>query len=274
MSFRLIAEVLALDLPLGPKLTLVVLASHADEEGVCFPSMARLQRMTGQSESTVRRSLATLREAGVLELVTTGGGRGRPGVYRVTPGNGVSLEPFESGKGVTVEPIPPGKGVSQTPYEPEKGVPVTPYPAERVSRGRERVSNGPVKGVTVTPQSIREPVIEPVRQRPRNPLFDAIVETWQVNPADLTERQQKRVAVAAAQLHKVGATPEEIGTRGRIYRALPWNRDCRPPSPDALVSHWAECVPAALEQVDRKSLDRELQQQTMDSQLRAVMEGR
>lgn len=113
-----------------------------------------------------------------------------------------------------------------------------------------------------------------IQTRARDPLFDALVEVWGVSPADLTKPQQRQTGVAAAELRKMAVTPAEILVRGRLYRALPWNREGQRPSPSALVSHWAECVPAALERVDRKALDRELQQRSMDAQLRAVMEAR
>ena len=50
----------------GEKLVLLVLADYADEEWSCFPSQARISRMTGQGERTVRRLLDALEASGVV----------------------------------------------------------------------------------------------------------------------------------------------------------------------------------------------------------------
>lgn len=49
------------------KAVLVAVANYADENGLCWPSQARLARDTELSERTIARSLASLEEAGVIE---------------------------------------------------------------------------------------------------------------------------------------------------------------------------------------------------------------
>ncbi len=42
------------------KLVLLALADHADEEGRCWPSLGRLEQMTGLNRSTITRALSSL----------------------------------------------------------------------------------------------------------------------------------------------------------------------------------------------------------------------
>ena len=65
-----------------PKLVLLALADcvHGRSDGVgCWPSVARLVRMTGLGERTVYQALNTLEAAGVVTRLS--GGPGRPSVY-------------------------------------------------------------------------------------------------------------------------------------------------------------------------------------------------
>ena len=61
-------EVSALEgLKAQERLVLLAWLTHANPEGVAWPSIARLARMTSLGERTVRRELKRLRERGVLE---------------------------------------------------------------------------------------------------------------------------------------------------------------------------------------------------------------
>jgi len=50
------------------KAVLVALADHADERGICWPSVARLCRFTSLAERTVRAALHRLVDAGAISL--------------------------------------------------------------------------------------------------------------------------------------------------------------------------------------------------------------
>ena len=50
------------------KMTLVMLADYADENGTCFPSQAKLVEMSELSEKTIRRAIADLKEKGFIEI--------------------------------------------------------------------------------------------------------------------------------------------------------------------------------------------------------------
>lgn len=54
------------NIPTGPKFVLVCLADHADEAQSCYPSVARICRLTGLGESTVRRHLGWLEDHGYI----------------------------------------------------------------------------------------------------------------------------------------------------------------------------------------------------------------
>lgn len=89
MSYQ--AERWAWGLPVPPtsKLVLLALASHADEEGRCWPSVSRLASMTGLSERAVTKSLAALEHTG---LFTRERGNGRnPSRYRLAVQGGTSF---------------------------------------------------------------------------------------------------------------------------------------------------------------------------------------
>jgi DNA-binding transcriptional ArsR family regulator len=54
----------------GRKFLLVALANYADEEGECWPSIARLAQDTAQDRRTVQRHLRALEDDGFLERTT------------------------------------------------------------------------------------------------------------------------------------------------------------------------------------------------------------
>ena len=54
------------DLPHAEKSVLVALAHRADKDGYCYPGQKAIAAMTGASESTVRRAIKSLDEAGYL----------------------------------------------------------------------------------------------------------------------------------------------------------------------------------------------------------------
>ncbi|MDP2661877.1 MAG: helix-turn-helix domain-containing protein [Dehalococcoidia bacterium] len=86
------SQVLALDIPSTPKYVLVALASHAnDETGLdCFPSVRQVALEASLSERSVQYVLSELRDAGFLEVIRQGVGRGNRNNYRLTVEKGAS----------------------------------------------------------------------------------------------------------------------------------------------------------------------------------------
>ena len=66
MSITAIGWAYQQQLPPGPKFVLVSLANYASEDGVCWPSIGTIARMTGSSSRSVHRSLAKLEAAGLI----------------------------------------------------------------------------------------------------------------------------------------------------------------------------------------------------------------
>jgi DNA-binding Lrp family transcriptional regulator len=54
------------------KLVAIVLADHADADGICFPSYRRIASMTNQSERNVARQVKELIELGIVTKLRTG----------------------------------------------------------------------------------------------------------------------------------------------------------------------------------------------------------
>lgn len=94
MSIKVMSQVWELDLSPQLKLTLLGFADHADDLGICYPSIRRVAWKAGVSRRTVQRHVRELEEIGVLRCVEKGGGRGNPTTYRVDPEKGDNLTPF------------------------------------------------------------------------------------------------------------------------------------------------------------------------------------
>jgi hypothetical protein len=69
-------------------LVLLALADHANDEGVCWPSIPRIAKRARISERQTVRALADLQASGELQVLERGGGKGKSNVYRVTPVSG------------------------------------------------------------------------------------------------------------------------------------------------------------------------------------------
>lgn len=84
----------------GPELlVLLALANFANDEGVCWPSMAELGSRARMSERSARRYIRRLEEKGLLECPSTKGGKGRSNRYRLVLNTRTSVSEFEDDKG-------------------------------------------------------------------------------------------------------------------------------------------------------------------------------
>lgn len=222
MSFRLVADVFELDLPAGHKLVLAVLASHANEEGLCYPSISRIAWMTGQSERSTQRALQNLRESGVVEVAQRAT-RYTPTLYRIHPSRGAKLAPLEEVRG-----------------------------AKNDTAGVTPVTS---RGDTVAPESVIEPVIEPKSAETARPpksepwylhvdvpnrnwapetkpwtwstptgtvdqLFDAVIEVCRVQRTDMTRTYHAYASKFIEELRMANASPGEVKQRARRYSRL------------------------------------------------------
>lgn len=82
MSTFILSQCWLIPLKPVPKLVLISLADQANDEGVCWPSVASLIRRTGLSDRAVRGALRSLEE---VRLLQTSSREGRSNWYTVTP---------------------------------------------------------------------------------------------------------------------------------------------------------------------------------------------
>lgn len=74
------------------------------------------------------------------------------------------------------------------------------------------------------------------KSRPRNPVWDAVVDECGWNGQELTKSQKGRLASAVKELSEVGATEDEIRRRSANYRKKYPGMDL---TPNALAANWA-----------------------------------
>jgi hypothetical protein len=70
MSLRIMTRVWDVQLPHADKLLLLALADNANDEGLCWPSVATLARKAGMDERTVQRAIGRLVAAGHVTVRT------------------------------------------------------------------------------------------------------------------------------------------------------------------------------------------------------------
>lgn len=87
-------------------LTLIVLADHADENGVCWPSIERLAKLIRADARTARRCVRRLEKTGELK-VAVGEGRGNSNRYQIQMQKTLELFPEEKGGKLPEGKTPP-----------------------------------------------------------------------------------------------------------------------------------------------------------------------
>lgn len=192
------------------KLVAVMISTYMSPQAdSAYPGVARLARDCSLGETTVKRSLRTLRDGGWLRVIHGGGGRGRATEY-------AGLIPEE--KGGQSEPV----SVAKPGHERPKG-------------GQSR----PGKGAMVAPQQVIEQAKEQqATLAKRDLVFEAVAEACGLDwRNDLTESARGALNKAVERLRKVGATPEEVARRAGSYRRRWPNVDL---TPSALEKHWPQ----------------------------------
>lgn len=146
------------------KLLLILIASYTNTEHQCYPSIARLVRQSGLSESTVRRCKQALVKRGLVTVATRRDGSGRQTSDLLTLHPTGQVRPLEessevqqetAGEGVTVTPSPSeGCHGDRGGCQPDRGRVSGRYPGEGIA------------GDTLI--SKKEPVIEPLPRATKN----------------------------------------------------------------------------------------------------------
>ena len=220
MSYHLAAWAMDVDVPPREKLMLILIASHANDEGECFPSQTTLAYRSGLSRRTVLRSLAELEERGVI----TRRQRRRPDGSRSSDTirlnvHGAPVRPPLAGGNLT-------DGARVT--FPPQGDSVSPS-GDNLTRHGDSVSpHGDNDDATRCPVVTAEPVIEPIREPVR----------------------ESSAADAAART-TVGTSTDESASTARGTR-LP---DGWMPKPETIQQMRDECPNVNLEAEHRRFMD-------------------
>lgn len=217
MSFHLAAWAMDVDVPPREKLVLILLASHADEHGACFPSQAHLAHRSGHSKRTILRALADLEEQGIItrqERRRADGSRSSDlirlnlrGAPVRPPLSGVSLA---AGARVVFAP----QGDNQTPPD---DICADHGDSESPRGDNECTPECPV----VTAESVNEPVNEPspaatAASGPGRPKQDALIPT----PNKTTLPQSPTAQTLLAEWIDHCHTPPPARVRGHVAREL------------------------------------------------------
>lgn len=138
MSIRVMSRVWD-DAPysLGTLLVLLALADWSDDEGLCWPKNAQLQKKTRLSERQVRNAMAVLEAEKVISVVEESSGSGVPRKYRI---GGQYLPPSKStgGQILPVMGANSDRAIRKNRHEPsvkpKKGEVVSKNPPSRFSQ--------------------------------------------------------------------------------------------------------------------------------------------
>jgi len=164
MSVKIMSQVWELDLPHNAQSIFLALADHADDDGYCYPSVARLAWKTGYGVRQVQRTLKDLRDQKLA--IPTGsvvGGRHNTTVYKLHPSAGKQKSPFQpKTERQTLADI---KGANLTPFDGDSEIKGDTQDAERVTFETQRVTSKTLKGdIAMSPEPsviIKESSIEP-----------------------------------------------------------------------------------------------------------------
>ena len=165
----------------GAKAVLVALANFADEDGRCWPGVARLAHMTDQGERTVRRHLAALIEGSFIRreprYVKTTGARDRDAFVFLAPpeqlaktrGPQRSTTPGQNDRSGQSGRVPRPKPPVTLTTPPVTGAspPGQLWPGIRMIR--QRTLNQPARARAVRPRLTWSPVARAIPEWPARP---------------------------------------------------------------------------------------------------------
>lgn len=124
---------------------------------------------------------------------------------------------------IAPEMAPPMAGVHGTPYQTKPVITSTDVDVSAVVEQ-------PRNALTVMPRGTR-----PVKARPRDPLWDSVVDAFGIAQEEITSGQRGKLNAAVKQLREINASPEEVRNRVAAYRLMHPTWEC---TPNAVVAHW------------------------------------
>lgn len=132
------AEVWTIVLKAGQRDVLLVMADHANDEGLCWPGIPKIAWKVDKDRRTIQRTMRQLEESGLIEKVgRVAGGRGYTTLFQLRLDKGVKKSPFvaESGEWEESEGLTSGSTDVQFDSEVEGGE--TPPITSDESKGGE-----------------------------------------------------------------------------------------------------------------------------------------
>lgn len=198
MSVKLMAMVFENE-ELGPteRLVLLSLADHADDEGRCYPSIARLMQRTGLKERAVQNNIKKLVEGGYV-VIWRGGGRGNANLYVVDA----------SPKPRTKNPVSDDENPAQeTPFE-------TTNPASNTENPAFNAEN-PARDAPEPSRTTKEPSVSKTREADE---IRQVLEQWASPDAVASfiayRRRQKGKALSLRAARRLANNLSEIFNNG------------------------------------------------------------
>lgn len=161
MSIKVMSAIFESDLPPSKRLVMLALADHANDEGICYPSIARLCLRTGMKERTVQTHIRELEAGGHLSREMNKG-RGGSNLYHLTPAKSAPPQELPPAENNT----PPPQKTAQTPAKS------APKPSLNHNEPSE------------------EPLLFPLEAKRRNPETD-LPSGWVPSDANIQHAQEK-----------------------------------------------------------------------------------
>lgn len=191
--------------PTGAKFVLVTLANHASAEGYCYPSQDKLADETGQDERTVRRNIAVLERLGFIR--------------RERRSNKLGHRAADAYWLVGFPSLADTTPASQPDSMPARDAEPTGHFDRRLPDILSEPTGQNVRCIKGTEPSV-EPPVEPSiaakPQKPRDPLWDTLVEIHQFTPVSQTP-EHGRWNKAVGIYRKLGYGPAEIRRANDLY---------------------------------------------------------
>jgi hypothetical protein len=208
MSAYLMGRAFYTDLPAHLRFLLVALCDHAHDDGTSIKvGQSRLARKTGAAERTVRANLAELRSLGYIE--------------RLKRQSSAGVDQYR----IVLSMLPTHKDIDDRPADV----------AGASDQANRRSTAGPTG--SPLPPNHKEPSEKDLasreeKARPRDELFEAVMEVSGVDLSEIPETARGKYNAAVSGLRVLGATPDEVRRRaGLAWFTL---------TPNALYRHWAE----------------------------------
>ena len=186
------------------KLVLLALADKANDDGECWPTMDHVADLAGVSPRQVSNHLNRLERDGLLSRTRQRRQDGTLGryVYQLL----VHRKPVTSG--------------SQLPAETER------HNHRKPASGHKATHNSAT--TTLAPD-------KPARDRDH--IFEALIQACGLDIDELTSSARGAANKAAKELREVGASPDGIHARAKVYRQKWADREL---TPSALARHYAQ----------------------------------